>query len=111
MTVHYLDTRFIPDRRSVASRALVAGSLWLRVGLVAACATAIALIMLANGEARPQVALASALAAAFGAAFAWRRAWLLIERADAADAANTAKAPAPTRSAGFGAGVESAASH
>ncbi len=107
----YLDRRYAPDPLTPAWRGLVASGLWLRAGFVGASVAAIALAMLAGGDATPSIAIASAVAGGAVAAFAWRRFWVAINRADATEAADATQASARSRPSGFGAGVESAASH
>jgi hypothetical protein len=90
---------------------LVASGLWLRAGFVAASVAAIALIMLATGEANPSIAIASTVAGGVAAAYAWGRSRAILNRADALEAAAaTEAAPARPPAGGFGAPVESAAS-
>ena len=107
----YLDRRYAPDPLTPAWRALVASGLWLRAGFVGASVAAIALVMLASGDATPLIAIASAVAGGAVASFAWRRFWVVINRADATEAADATQASARSRPSGFDAGVQSAASH
>ncbi len=51
MSTRYLSTRFNPDPHGPAPRAFFAFGIWLRTGFVASSLAAIALVMLANGEA------------------------------------------------------------
>lgn len=110
MNPYYPRTRFYPDRRGPAPRAFFALGLWLRTGFVALSLAAIALIMLANGEAGALAAIASAIAGVLVAGFAWRRAWVLIEGLEPAEPANAEPASPRPRSGGFGAPLESAGS-
>lgn len=105
MTTPAIDPRFIPDRRSPAHRALVASGLWMRVGFVGASVFAVGLIALFNGDASAATALASAITGGLVAAYAWRRSWVVLNRADTAEASR----PEHTRAIAFGNGVESAA--
>ena len=76
----------------------------MRVGFLGACGLAIALIMLFNGDARPVHALAGVVVGALVAAFAWRRSWVILDRAD-----DSPTAPAPyVRSGGFSEAAQSA---
>ena len=75
MSTHYLGTRFNPDRRGPAPRAFFAFGCWLRAGFIALSAAAIALIMLAEGEARALWRPSRASSPGFGVAeFLWHRA-------------------------------------
>jgi hypothetical protein len=58
---------------------LVASGLWLRLGFVGACATAVSVILMFTGETGPLVALATAVLGGALAAFAWRRALSVLE--------------------------------
>ena len=110
MSTRYLSTRFNPDPHGPAPRAFFAFGIWLRTGFVASSLAAIALVMLANGEASAPAAIASAIAGVLVAAFAWRRAWVLIDGLEPAEPANAEAASQRLRPAGFGAPLESAAS-
>jgi len=91
MESHDLPMRFPVELRSEAGRALVASSLWLRVGFVGACTLAVAVMLLWSGQAKPMFALASALAGGLLVIFAWRRAWTILDRADASAAGAAAE--------------------
>ena len=106
MSTPSIYSSFRPDYRNAAWRAFVVGGLWLRAGFVGASVLAIALIMLFTGESNPVTALAGAVAGGAFAVYAWRRSWVVLNRADVAEAAR----PAPARTVGFGNSVESAAS-
>ena len=108
MRIPYVDTSFTPDYRSASWRALLASGLWLRAGFVGAIVFAIGVIALFTGEWSPATALASALVGGPFAAFAWRRAWIIINRADWSEAPPPTAAPAHL--AGFTPGVESTVS-
>jgi hypothetical protein len=105
MTTPRIDPKSIPDRRSPAYRAFVASGLWLRGGFVGASAFAIGLVMLFTGEASPVTALVSAIAGGLVAVYAWRQSWLVLNRADIAEAGQSG----PARAIAFGNRVESAA--
>jgi hypothetical protein len=108
---HHLNPRFAPDRRSSAYRGVVASSLWLRAGFVALSVAALALIMLASGEASPWVAIATTVAGGAVAAVSWRRARAIIDSVDAAEAVGSPSETSVARpGVGFDAPVESAAS-
>ena len=109
MNPYYPRTRFYPDGRGPAPRAFFALGLWLRMGFVALSLAAIALIMLADGEAgaRPRSRCHRGVLVA---GFAWRRAWVLIEGLEPAEPANAEPASPRPRSGGFGAPLESAGS-
>lgn len=109
MRTPYTDTSFTPDYRSASWRALLASGLWLRAGFVGASVFAIGVIALFSGEWSPTTALASALVGGPFAAFAWRRSWILINRADGLEASPPTAAAA--RLPGFTAGAESTVSH
>ena len=112
MTGRYLNSRFAPSRHSPGYRADVASSMWLRAGLVALSVAAIALIMLATGEASPLSAITSAVAGGVLATLAWRRARTILDDDDAVKGNGSPGAMSVTqRVAGLGARVESAASH
>ncbi|MEO8304659.1 MAG: hypothetical protein ABI724_11105 [Betaproteobacteria bacterium] len=108
MTTPSVDTNFTPDYRSASWRALLASGMWLRAGFVGASVFAIGVITLFSGEWSPATAFASALAGGVFAAYAWRRALLVIDRADGSEASP----PAPTAAhvAGFRSRVEPTAS-
>ena len=63
-------------------RALVACSLWLRIGFIGASAFAAGLLQLFDGEARWPFALAVAFSGGVLAAASWRRGLAVLERAD-----------------------------
>ena len=109
MAIHYLNTGFTPVRRGPAPRAFFAFGFWLRAGFVALSVAAIALVMLADGQAGALTAIASVISGICVATFAWHRAWVLIERLEPSEPANAEAAPARPRPARFGAFVESAA--
>ena len=109
MRTPYVDTRFTPDYRSASWRALLASGMWLRAGFVGASVFAIGVIALFSGESSPTTALASALVGGPFAAFAWRRSWILINRADGLETSSPPAAPVCLT--GFTPGAESTASH
>ena len=110
MAVHDLNTRFTTGRNAPVPRAYFAFGVWLRAGFVALSVAAIALMMLAEGQASPWAGSASVMAGVGIAAFAWRRAWVLVERLEPAEPRSGEGASAQPRRAGFVARVESAAS-
>lgn len=110
MTIHDLNTRFTTGRDAPAPRAYFAFGLWLRAGFVALSVAAIALMMLAEGQASPWAGGASVIAGVGVAALAWRRAWVLVERLEPAEPRAAETARAQPRRAGFVAPVESATS-
>lgn len=113
MTRRYVNQRFAPDPYSPAFRAVVASSLWLRMGFVTLSVAAIALILLATGDATPGIASSTAVAGGAVTAFAWRRARAILDDIDAAftvGARVPAAAPITRHAGAFVAGVESAAS-
>jgi len=110
MAIHDLNTRFTTGRNAPAPRAYFAFGLWLRAGFVALSVAAIALMMLAEGQASPWAGSASVIAGVGIAALAWRRAWVLIERLEPTEPRAAETASAQPRRAGFVAPVESAAS-
>jgi len=110
MTIHHLDTRFTANRHSPAPRAFFAFGLWLRTGVVALSAAAIALIMLTDGEVSRLPAMASVIAGIGVAAFAWRKAWSLIDALEPSKRVNAETTSAPLRPARLVAPIESAAS-
>ena len=61
---------------------LIASSLWLRLGFVAACGVVVALTELYKGEASPLAALACIFGGAWLAGLSWRRAKVLLDRLD-----------------------------
>jgi hypothetical protein len=80
--------------------ALVSCGLWLRVGLIGACAIAGVLLQLVNGEMRPLSGLALAAGAGTLMAAGWWRARAVLEGADGTVAAMAADPlPANTASA------------
>jgi membrane protein implicated in regulation of membrane protease activity len=93
MTVHHLNGRFAFDGRSPGHRAMVAGGLWLRAGFVALIVEAIALIMLATGEAAPWIAIAAAVVAGVFARWSWSKARIALD-AEAAATSSSATATA-----------------
>jgi hypothetical protein len=109
MTIHYLDGHFIAERHGPAPRAYFPFGLWLRAGFVALSVAAIALMMLAEGEASALTGIATAVAGIVIAAFAWRKAWVLIGRLEPGESSSAETAAAQPRGAGFGAPVEPAA--
>jgi hypothetical protein len=74
MAAHDVENRFAYDPRNPEDRALVTSGLWLRAGFVALSVEAIALIMLATGEAAPWIAIAFAVVAGVIARWSWARA-------------------------------------
>ena len=108
MTIHYADSRFTAGRHSPASRTFFAYGFLLRAGIVALSVVAIALSMLANGEASAPAAIATAIVAGVVAALAWRKAWALIDRAEGSDSSKTATPSAQPRRPSLDARVESA---
>jgi len=109
MAIHDLNTRFTTGRNAPAPRAYFAFGVWLRAGFVALSVAAIALMMLAEGQASPWAGGASVIAGVGIAALAWRRAWVLIERLEPVEPRAADTASAQPRRARF-APVESAAS-
>jgi hypothetical protein len=69
---------------------LIASSLWLRLGFVAASGAGVALTELYKGEASPFAALAWIFGGAVLAALSWRRARILVDRLDSLEAASEA---------------------
>jgi hypothetical protein len=67
---------------------LIASSLWLRLGFVAASVAGVALTELYRGEASPFAALAWIFGGAVLAALSWRRARILLDRLDRLEAAS-----------------------
>jgi hypothetical protein len=74
---------------------LVAISLWLRLGLVAAGGAVVGLTELYNGEASLRTAVAWIFGSAWLAAYSWRRAKALLDQLDVASEAGTAEVAAP----------------
>jgi len=110
MTNLHLHTDFTARRHGPAPRAVFAFGLWVRAGFVALSVAAIALVMLADGEASAAATLATFVAGAAVAAFAWRKAWILIDRLEAAEPVSAATDSAPPRPVQLAAHVESSAS-
>ena len=71
-----------PELRGKTPWPLVASSLWLRLGFVAATGAVVALIELYKGEADLLAALAWIFGGAWLAALSWRRAKVLLDRLD-----------------------------
>src|ERR1700682_4880836 len=69
-----------PELRGKTPWPLVASSLWLRLGFVAATGAVVALIELYKGEADLLAALAWIFGGAWLAAVSWRRAKVLVDR-------------------------------
>lgn len=80
-----------PALRGKTPWPVVASSMWLRLGFVAACGVVVALTELYQG-ANPLAAIAWIFGGAWVAALSWRRAKVLLDQLDAADAATTAAA-------------------
>jgi hypothetical protein len=72
---------------------LIASSLWLRLGFVAATGVVVALTELYKGEAGFPGALAWIVGGAWLAAYSWRRALYLIDRLDGAETVPGTTAP------------------
>jgi hypothetical protein len=105
MRTPFIETELVVDRRSPASRAIAASAFLLRIGFVGASVFAVGIIALFDGDARPTTALASAILGGLVAAYAWRRSWILLSRAEIAEASPTE----PARAAALGNPVELAA--
>lgn len=71
-----------PELRGKTPWPLVASSLWLRLGFVAATGAVVALIELYKGEADLLAALAWIFGGAWLTALSWRRAKVLLDRLD-----------------------------
>ena len=71
---------------------LIASSLWLRLGFVAATGAVVALTELYKGELNVLAALAWIFGGAWLTALSWRRAKFLLDRLDGADVAPEAAA-------------------
>lgn len=110
MTIHYLDRRFTSGRHGPAAPAFFAYGFLLRAGFVALSVAAIALVMLADGQASAPAAVASALAGGLVAVVAWRKAWTLINRVEGTGSPHSEPAAARPRRPGVYARVETAAS-
>jgi len=110
MTNRHLHTDFTARRPGPAPRAVFAFGFWLRAGFVALSVAAIALMMLADGEASASATLVTFFAGLGVAAFAWRKAWILIGRLESIEPAGAETDPAPPQPAPFAAQVESSAS-
>lgn len=81
-----------------ARRALIACGLWMRAGFVGASAAAAAIVLLIGGQAAAMPTVAAALGGIAAAVLAWRRAYVVLERADAAESAPaTVGRPVTTR--------------
>ena len=74
-----------PALRGKTPWPLIASSLWLRLGFVAASGAAVGLTALYRGEAILLGALAWIFGGAWLAALSWRRAIVLLERLDGVD--------------------------
>ena len=110
MTNRHLHTDFTARRPGPAPRAVFAFGFWLRAGFVALSVAAIALMMLADGEASASATLVTFFAGLGVAAFAWRKAWILIGRLESIEPASAETDSVPPQSAPFAAQVESSAS-
>ena len=110
MTNLHLHTDFTARRHGPAPRAVFAFGLWVRAGFVALSVAAIALVMLADGEASAAATLATFVAGAAVAAFAWRKAWILIGRLESIEPASAEPDSVPPQPAPFAAQVESSPS-
>jgi hypothetical protein len=71
---------------------LIASSLWLRLGFVAASGAAVALMELYQGELNPFAGLAWIFGGVALTALSWRRAKFLLDRLDGVDVAQEAVA-------------------
>ena len=87
-----------PALRGKTPWPLVASSLWLRLGFVAASGAAVALMELYHGELSPFAGFAWILGGVALAALSWRRAKFLLDRLDSADVAPEAAASGVTAS-------------
>ncbi len=76
----------LPELHGKAGRALFACGLWLRVGFVGASAAVVGVIQLFGTEASPLSALALAVGGAALAVLSWRRAHVVLDRADGLNA-------------------------
>ena len=81
-----------PALRGKTPSPLLASSLWLRLGFVAASGAAVALMELYQGELRPFAALAWIFGGVALTALSWRRAKFLLDRLDGFDVAPEAVA-------------------
>jgi hypothetical protein len=112
MTAHYLTGRYAFPLRSPAYRALVATGLWLRAGFVALSIGAIALVMLATGEATPSIAITTAAVAGVFVRWSWRKARAALDaeasETTSAAAATTIAVPSKPRAERFAGRVETA---
>ena len=79
----YIDSGYVPDRGSASWRALMASAFWLRIGYVGASVAIIALIAFFTGDTAAWIAALSGVGGALVAAWAWRRSWVILDRADA----------------------------
>ena len=84
-----------PDLKGKAPWPLVASSLWLRLGFVAATGAVVALIEFYNGEADLLAALAWFFGGAWLAALSWRRAKLSLDQLEDTPEAVTSQVAAP----------------
>ncbi|HET7031598.1 MAG TPA: hypothetical protein VFJ48_00635 [Casimicrobiaceae bacterium] len=75
MSTYGPDNRLaISHHNDAAQQPILASGPWLRAGFVALSVEAVALIMLATGEAAPWIAIAIAIVAGGYARWAWHRA-------------------------------------
>ncbi len=85
-----------PSLRSKTPWPVIASSMWLRLGFVAACAVVVALTELYRGEANPLPAVAWIFGGAWVAALSWRRAKFLLDQLDGAESTPPAVAGTET---------------
>jgi len=77
------DNRLVLSRHSTAQQPMFTSGPWLRAGFVALSIEAVALIMLAAGEAAPWIVIAIAIVAGGYARWAWHRARAALDAEDA----------------------------
>jgi hypothetical protein len=81
------------DDRGRLDRNAVTGGMWLRVGTAAAFMLVGGITAAFNGEVTAAQAFAIALGCAAACALAWRRAWKVLNGADAASVASASQTP------------------
>jgi len=97
MEIRRISARYTPEISGEALQALTAGGAWLRLGSAGALTLAAGLVFAFRGEAELSSALALILGGGLVAAVCLRRAWTILERADAWDVSSADARPS-TRS-------------
>lgn len=97
MNSQFANNTSISSLRKQISPRFIACGIWLRVAFIGACAFAVGLIQLFDGEVKPLYALGLAVVGGLLAAFSWRRAQNALEAADDAGSAVEASASLPAK--------------